>query len=456
MSDQARVLIVDDDEKMRMMLQKVLQREGYDTALADSGEDALGRLKTTDFDVVLTDIRMPGMGGMALLKDIREASPETTVIMMTAFGSVDSAVEAMKQGAYDYINKPFKIDEALIVIARAVEEKRLRNELVVMREAIEARFGFGNIIGKSKPMQDMFGLIRRVAHTPATVLIRGASGTGKELVAQAIHFHSPRKGRAFVPINCGAIPEELIESELFGHVRGAFTGASADKPGLFAEADGGTLFLDEISELGLGMQTRLLRVLQEREVRRVGDTKSMPVDVRLIAASNRNLEECVETGTFREDLYYRLNVIPIALPELCRRTEDIPLLVEHFLKKYTSEAGGLKRISRAAMAVLMQYPWPGNVRELENIVERTAILCPNEEIGIDDLPREIHSLEGLSLSRAMQAGATLEDLEKEYILRVLEQTRGNQTRASEILGIDRRTLYRKLQRYEDGGEKDEC
>lgn len=448
MADIARVLIVDDDEKMRTILQKVLEREGYDVTLAHNGQNAILHLQKTGFDLVLSDIRMPGMDGLELLQRVRDIATDTTVIMMTAFGSVDSAVEAMKQGAYDYINKPFKMDEVLICLSRAVEEKRLRHELISMREALEARYGFDNIVGKSKPMQDMFDLIRRVAHTSATVLIHGASGTGKELVAQAIHYNSPRKGNAFVPINCGAIPEDLLESELFGHVKGAFTGASGDKIGLFTEADGGTLFLDEISELSLAMQTKLLRVLQEKEVRRVGDIQSVSVDARVIVASNKNLDALVKTGLFREDLFYRLNVIPIVLPELRRRTEDIPLLVEHFLKKYADEVGSLKRISREALAALMQYPWPGNVRELENAVERTAILCAQEEIGLEDLPRELYSSEGLSLSRAMQDGATLEELEKEYILRVLENEQGNQTKASEILGIDRRTLYRKLQRYE--------
>jgi len=455
MVDIARVLIVDDDEKMRTILQKVLQRQGYDVTLAHNGQNAIHLLQKTGFDLVLSDIRMPGMDGLELLRQVREISTDTTVIMMTAFGSVDSAVEAMKQGAYDYINKPFKMDEVLICLSRAVEEKRLRYELISMREALEARYGFENIVGKSKPMQDMFDLIRRVAHTSATILIHGASGTGKELVAQAIHYNSPRKGNSFVPINCGAIPEDLLESELFGHVKGAFTGASGDKLGLFSEADEGTLFLDEISELSLAMQAKLLRVLQEKEVRRVGDTRSVSIDVRVIVASNKNLDVLVKTGLFREDLFYRLNVIPIVLPELRRRTEDIPLLVDHFLKKYADEAGSLKRISRDALAALMQYPWPGNVRELENAIERTAILCAQEEIGLEDLPRELYSSEGLSLSRAMQEGATLEELEKEYILRVLENEQGNQTKASEILGIDRRTLYRKLQRYEGDSDLDE-
>lgn len=450
MAEDVRLLIVDDDEKMRTLLQKVLVREQYETAVAESGDAALRQLEDTAFDVVLTDIKMPGMDGMALLKRVREISPETTVIMMTAFGSVDSAVEAMKRGAYDYINKPFKMDEVLIVISRAVEEKRLRRELVSMREALEARYAFGNIVGKSKPMQKVFDLIRRVAHTQATVLVQGASGTGKELVARAIHYNSPRKERPFVPVNCSAIPEELLESELFGHVKGAFTGAVSDKRGLFVEADGGTLFLDEISEMGPGMQTKLLRVLQEKEVRRVGDTRSTSIDVRVIAATNRRLEEEVKAGRFREDLYYRLNVIPLLLPHLRERTEDIPLLLDHFLQKYADEAGGVKRVSREAMAALMQYPWPGNVRELENAVERAAILCEGEEIGVEDLPAELRSPESVSLSRAAQEGATLEALEQEYVKMVLEQVEGNQTRAAEILGIDRRTLYRKLQRYEVG------
>jgi DNA-binding NtrC family response regulator len=448
MSDEVQVLIVDDDEKMQNLLQKVLVRSGYSVSLAGNGEEAMERFEGCQFDIVLSDIRMPAMDGMALLKEIREKCPDTTVIMMTAFGTVDSAVEAMKEGAYDYISKPFKMDEVLIVLSRVVEEKRLRRELVSMREELAGRYSFDNIIGKSKPMQEVFDLIRRVAPTSATVLIRGKSGTGKELVARSLHFNSPRKDGAFVPVNCSAIPEDLLESELFGHVKGAFTGATADKQGLFLEADGGTIFLDEIAEMGTELQSKLLRVLQEKEVRPVGGTQHLSVDVRVLAATNQDLEAQVKKGAFREDLYYRLNVIPMTLPDLCARPEDIPLLVDHFLQKYADEAGGTKKVSKEALAAFLRHPWPGNVRELENMVERIAILCTGEEIQMDDIPPELRTAEGGLLARAAQEEISLDELEKEYIHMVLERTGGNQTQTSEILGIDRRTLYRKLQGYQ--------
>ncbi len=448
MSDEVQVLIVDDDAKMQNLLQKVLVRSGYSVSLAGNGEEAVERFEGCQFDIVLSDIRMPAMDGMALLKQIREKCPDTTVIMMTAFGTVDSAVEAMKEGAYDYISKPFKMDEVLIVLSRVVEEKRLRRELVSMREELAGRYSFDNIIGKSKPMQEVFDLIRRVAPTSATVLIRGKSGTGKELVARSLHFNSPRKDKSFVPVNCSAIPEDLLESELFGHVKGAFTGATTDKQGLFVEADGGTIFLDEISEMGPELQSKLLRVLQEREIRPVGGNQQMTVDVRVIAATNQNLEAQVKKGSFREDVYYRLNVIPILLPELCERPEDIPLLVSHFLKKYADEVGGIKKISKEALAVFLRHSWPGNVRELENMVERVSILCTGEEIRVDDIPPELRTAEGGLLARAAQEEVSLDELEKEYIQMVLERTGENQTQTAEILGIDRRTLYRKLQGYQ--------
>ena len=447
MSEVAQILIVDDDARMRGLLQKVLVREGYEVALAGSGAEALQEIGRQSFDIVLSDIRMPEMDGMALLGQVRDAAPETTVIMMTAFGSVESAVEAMKQGAYDYISKPFKMDEVLIVLSRVVEERGLRRELVSMRAALAERYSFGNIIGKSKPMQEVFDLIQRVAHSTATVLIRGRSGTGKELVARALHYNSPRQERPFVPVNCSAIPADLLESELFGHVKGSFTGAVADSPGLFVAADGGTLLLDEVSEMATEMQSKLLRVLQEREVRPVGGSGQVGVDVRVVAATNKNLQAQVENGGFREDLYYRLNVIPIRLPELRERLEDVPLLVTHFLEKYAGDVGGVTRISKEALAALMHYSWPGNVRELENVVERAAVLGRGEEIQVEDLPAELWAAEGGVLTRAIQQEISLEDLEKDYILLILERTEGNQTRAAEILGIDRRTLYRKLQGY---------
>ncbi|MEW6749500.1 MAG: sigma-54 dependent transcriptional regulator [Candidatus Latescibacterota bacterium] len=453
MAEQAHVLVVDDDVKMQRMLEKFLVREGYRVSLAGSGQEALEKLGAGDLDVVLSDIRMPAMDGMQLLRQIRERCPQATVIMMTAFGSVGSAVEAMKQGAYDYISKPFKMDEVLIVLSRVAEEKRLRRQLVSMREELTERYSFDRLIGKSRPMQEVYDLIRRVAQTTATVLVTGRSGTGKELVARAIHFNSRRSDSPFVPVNCSAIPEELLESELFGHVRGAFTGAVGDRPGLFLEADGGTLFLDEVTEMGTELQAKLLRVLQEREVRAVGSARQVMVDVRIIAATNQEPEGLVRAGSLREDLYYRLNVIPIRLPSLRERLEDIPLLVEHFLEKHAAEVGSRKQISPEAIAALMRHTWPGNVRELENVVERGAVLSRGEVIGAEDLPEVLRSAEGGLLARAGREEMTLDELEREYILLVLDKTEGNQTRAAQILGIDRRTLYRKLQGYraEAGG-----
>jgi DNA-binding NtrC family response regulator len=447
MVEKARVLVVDDDRQMQSLLQKVLVANGYAASLAANGEESLQRLRDDEVDIVLSDIRMPAMDGMDLLRQIRERYPETTVIMMTAFGAVDSAVEAMKAGAYDYISKPFKMDEVLIVLARVTEEKRLRRELVSMRQALAERYGFGQIVGKSKPMQAVYDLIQRVAATTATILITGESGTGKELVARAIHYNGSRRDGPFVPVNCSAIPAALLESELFGHVKGAFTGATADRQGLFVQAHRGTIFLDEISQMEIELQTRLLRVLQEREVRPVGGDRHVAVDVRVIAATNQPLEALVKEGSFREDLYYRVNVIPVPLPALRDRLEDLPLLTEHFLGKHADATGPRKRLCQEALAVLMRHSWPGNVRELENLVERLVVLSRGEEIRVDDLPAELCSVEDGLLARAASREASLVELENEYIQMVLERTGGNQTRAALILGIDRRTLRRKLQEY---------
>ena len=402
-------------------------------------------------DLVISDIRMPEIDGLTLLQEVKRVAPETSVLLMTAFGSIDTAVQAIKGGAYDYLTKPFKNDELIVVVRRAMEERHLRAEVRALREEVRTKYNFSNILGKSKPMLDLFALIRKVAGSRSTALVQGKSGTGKELVAKALHYNSPRRGRPLVMVNCSAIPKNLLESELFGHVKGAFTGAIANKRGLFEEADGGSLFLDEIGELSPELQVKLLRVLQEREIRRVGDTRTVSVDVRLIAATNRDLAQAVRDGSFREDLYYRLNVIPIALPDLKDRTEDIPVLATHFLMKYVKEADPLiEGISKEAMRLLLEYDWPGNVRELENVIERAVILGHGPQILPEDLPAHLRTHQ-TPLPHPSQVASphrpTLEELERDYIATVLRETRWHQMRAAHILGIDRRTLYRKIRTY---------
>jgi DNA-binding NtrC family response regulator len=371
---------------------------------------------------------------------------------MTAFGSVESAIEAMKQGAYDYLTKPVKTDELILITEKALREAALRREVGRLRREVHREYSFHQILGKSKPMREVFDLIRRVADSPTNVLITGESGTGKELVAKAIHYNSDRRDAPFVPVNCAAIPEALLESELFGHMKGSFTDAKNDKRGLFEEAQKGTLFLDEISELPLMLQAKLLRAIQEREIRRVGATRSVPVDVRIIAATNLLLAEEVKTKRFREDLYYRLNVIEIRLPSLRERREDIPLLVETFLRR-SAEASHkeLRGMSESALALLMDYGWPGNVRELENVIERAVTLARGEKIVPEDLPAAIQGARGdrKVIDEAAERILPLQEVEKEYILRILEKTGGNKYQAAQTLGIDRKTLYRKLAEIEE-------
>jgi len=448
METRGDILVVDDDSHMRDLVVKVLTREGYTARALPRAQEVLKALEEVPSDLVLSDIRMPGMDGLALLREVKRVSPETSVILMTAFGSIDSAVQAMKAGAYDYLTKPFKLDELTVVVGRALEERRLRAEVQALREEVRTRYQFANIIGKSKPMQDLFALISKVATSRTTVLVQGKSGTGKELVAKAIHYNSPRRHRSLVTVNCSAIPKDLLESELFGHVRGAFTGAIAHKRGLFEEADGGSLFLDEIGELNPELQVKLLRVLQEREVKRVGDTQVHPVDVRLIAATNRDLAQAVKEGAFREDLYYRLNVIPIVIPELKERSEDIPLLATHFLLMYTKEANApIEGISKEAMRLLLEYDWPGNVRELENAIERGVILGRGPQLLPEDLPEPLRARQVERQREPNPGQPTLEELEREYITTVLQETGWHRLKAAQILGIDRRTLYRKIRTY---------
>jgi DNA-binding NtrC family response regulator len=442
-----KILIVDDEADMRSLLSDVLEEEGYRVRTAESGEKALQTLAEEQYDLVLTDLRMKGMQGTALLSEVKHRYPDIGVILMTAFGTVETAIEAMKGGATDYLIKPVKTEDVLRIAGRALREVRLRREVTHLRREVYKEYSFHQILGKSRPMQEVFELIRRVADSPSNLLITGESGTGKELVAKAIHYNSDRRDGPFMPVNCAAIPEQLLESELFGHMRGAFTDAKVDRRGLFEEAQKGTLFLDEISELPLMLQAKLLRAIQEREIRRVGSSKSISVDVRIIAATNLNLTDEVKAKHFREDLYYRLNVIEIRLPPLRDRRDDIPLLVESFLDKCAKASRKpLQGISESALALLIDYPWPGNVRELENVIERAVTLARGEKIMPDDLPPTVQGSRGdrKVLDDAAERTLPLQEVEWEYIKTILEKTGGNKYQAAQALGIDRKTLYRKL------------
>ncbi len=453
MSDVSQnVLVVDDDHDMRALLRDVLEEHGYKVTLAPNGQEALKNLREGEYPVVLTDLRMKGIQGIELLAEIKRSFPDTNVILMTAFGSVETALEAMKQGASDYLMKPVKNDDLLRVTERSFREALLRSEINRLRREVNKEYSFNQILGKSKPMREIFDLIRRVADSPTNILITGESGTGKELVAKALHYNSERKDAAFVAVNCAAIPEQLLESELFGHMRGAFTDAKVDKRGLFEEAAKGTLFLDEISELPLMLQAKLLRAIQEKEIRRLGANRPIAVDTRLIAATNLNLSEEVKAKRFREDLYYRLNVIEMRLPPLRERREDIPLLVDAFLKKFGQARGkDVKGVSETTLALLIDYAWPGNVRELENVIERAVTLSRGDKILPDDLPATIQGSRGdrRVLDEAAEKMHPLHEIEKEYIKKILEKMGGNKYQAAQVLGIDRKTLYRKL------GEMDE-
>jgi two-component system, NtrC family, response regulator PilR len=450
---EGRILVVDDELSMREVLDITLRQEGYEVTLVDGGEAALRALDVATFDLVLTDLRMPNVDGLAVLRAVKEHAAGTAVVMLTAFASTDTAVEAMKLGAYDYVTKPFKLDELRLTIASALERKRLREENQSLRRQLQRERGLPNFVGRSRRMLEVFETIRKIADSPSNVMITGETGTGKELVAQAIHHESPRRDRPFVSVNCGAIPEGLMESELFGHVKGSFTGAVSDTRGLFAAADGGTLFLDEITEIPAAVQVKLLRAIQERSIRRVGDTRDVRVDVRLIAASNRDLGPAVAEGILREDLFYRLNVIPVHLPPLRERGDDIPLLVNHFIQKLARETGkDVRGISPEALAILERHRWPGNIRELENAIERAIVLGAGSTLHIDALPTELlrpsiaHDVtleippEGLDLE------ATLESIEQRLLRAALERSGGVQTRAAELLKMSFRQFRYKLQK----------
>lgn len=447
-----KVLVVDDEENIRHMLTLVLKKAGYAVRTVDNAQAGLDALMSEPWDMVLSDIRMPGMTGHDLLDTLRERGMEATVIMMSAYGDRDTALEAIKRGAYDYISKPFKKDEVLLTLRKAEERERLRRENVRLREETRRSFSFDNIIARSAPMQAVFRTVRKIAGYKSTVLITGESGTGKELIARALHVNSDRVNRPWVPVNCGAIPETLLESELFGHVKGAFTDAVRDKKGLFQQADGGTLFLDEVAELPLNLQVKLLRVLQEGEIRPVGNTRSLKVNVRVVAATHQDLEDMVQNGRFRQDLYYRLNVLPLALPPLRDRPEDIPLLAQHFVQGQNQKLGtNIQGFSPDTMKLLLDYPWPGNVRELENTVERALVLSDGPLIQADSLPSRVNqsqdNLKHLLRGDNLSIKQTSRELERILITRALEKTRGNRTRASELLEISHRALLYKIKDY---------
>ncbi len=447
MPSPVRILVVDDDEVTCNLLEEVLAKEGYEVQKALNGREAIDKGEHSVFDVVLTDIKMLDVDGMEVLRAYRQKTPETIMIMMTAFGSIETAIRAIKEGAYDYVSKPFRLQEIKLTIHRALEQRRLVEENLNYRQELLTKYKLENIVGRSPQMLQVYKTIARVAESRSTVLIAGESGTGKELIARAIHFNSPRFSMPFVAVDCTSLAETLLESELFGHVRGAFTGAVASKKGLFEEADRGTCFLDEIGDISPAIQAKLLRVLQEHEIKRVGGTETTKIDVRIVAATNKNLEELVAEKKFREDLFYRLNVVTIHLPPLRDRTEDIPLLAEHFLRKYAAEnRKPVGRISSEAMDLLNRYGWPGNVRELENVVERATTLCSSSIILPEDLPRRIQMEPSQLTVSTLPSRIPLSELEKMYIQKVLEETGGNKKKAADILGIDRRTLYRMATR----------
>jgi two-component system response regulator AtoC len=444
---QSRVMVVDDDAETLALLREVVAKEGYQVEIAEDAETALRRLGEWQPDLVITDIHMPGMDGLALLAAVREKAPDILVILLTAYGSLKTAVDAIKAGAFDYLSKPFVVDDIRLVVRRALEHKKLLRENRSLRDQLRERYRFDHLVGSSPGMVEVYKLVARVAESDSTVLIQGESGTGKELIARAIHANSARSGGPFVAIDTGSLAETLLESELFGHERGAFTGAVATKKGLLEQAHLGTCFLDEIADLSPVMQSKLLRSLQEREIRRVGSETARAIDVRIIAASKKELKPLVEAGTFREDLYYRLEVVTIVLPPLRDRVEDIPLLSQYFVDKYgRTKERPVTGLSPETMPLLTRYAWPGNVRELEHVIERAIALTPHPIVTPEDLPEAIRAATLHDNARARGWG-TLENVEKDYIQRVLEAHHHDHGQAAAILGIHRKTLLRKLRQY---------
>jgi DNA-binding NtrC family response regulator len=447
--DKARIMVVDDEESMCKFMEIMLKKEGYQVSTNQHAPSALEMVKTQDYDLVIADLMMPEMSGLELLSRAKAAKPETDFIMMTAFASVDSAIEALKNGASDYITKPFKVDEIKIAVKKSLQQKQITRENILLKSQLRTKFDFDAFIGNSSEVVKLKKLAEKIAASDSTVLIEGESGTGKELIARAIHYGSPRSEKPFITINCAALPETLLESELFGHVKGSFTGAIKDKEGLFAAADSGTFFLDEVGTTSLAIQAKLLRVLEEKEITPVGGTVPLKVDVRLLAATNADLEQEVKLGNFRADLYYRLHVIPIRIPPLRDRRDDIRLLSSYFVRRYCQKMQtGEKTISDEAMNHLLSYKWPGNVRELENALEHAILLSKGNQITAADLPERITQPEKIELlTEEKSASPTLEAIEKSYIFWILNQTGWQKSKAASILGIDASTLYRKIEKY---------
>ena len=464
----AKILVVDDDTVARDLLAEALKKEGYSVEAYASGEEAIARGREGRVDLVLTDIRMGAVDGLTVLREFKRMSQDTAIVVLTAFGSLEGAIEAIKQGAYDYLAKPFKKEEIKLVVQRSLDHCRLLRENTKFREELKSKDEWSPLVGSSPAMLEVYKLVARVSESRSTVLLQGESGTGKELIARAIHGNSPRREKPFVPVNCGALPDTLLESEMFGYEKGAFTGAVGTKTGLFESANGGTLFLDEVGELGQALQVKLLRVMQDHEVRRVGGTTSLKVDVRIIAATNRDLEQFVKEGKFRDDLFYRLNVVRITLPSLKERQEDIPMLAHHFLQKCAAGATtAVRGFHPDTLDCLKRYRWPGNVRELENAIERAVSLSHGPLLTPDDLPAAIRQASNPPDQKpdlpetAESVYLTLEEVEKRHLMRVLKETKGNKVKAAKILGIDRRTLYRMAERFgldlgpdAEGSEKD--
>lgn len=446
------ILVIDDEDNMRHFLKSMLEKQGYQIQLASDGQEGLNLLEKQNFDIILCDIRMPKMDGINFLKKIQGKSLSAIIITMSAYGTIDLAIETMQLGAYDYISKPFKPTEILLTLKKAEEREQLRKENLSLREEVKRQYSFNNLVGKSPQMLQIFDTIKKIALHKSSVLITGESGTGKELVAKAIHYNSVRSDKTFLAVNCGAIPENLLESELFGHKRGAFTGAAQNRKGLFEEADEGTILLDEIGELPTALQVKLLRVLQESEIRRIGEEKSFAVDVRIIAATAKNLASEVQKGTFREDLFYRLNVLPIHIPPLRERKEDLPILIEHFLQKHNQNHGlQIEGITPQALRFLVNYHWPGNIRELENIIERIMVLTDKQSIGAEDIPENIKTDPQERRDDFEENEYSIKKMERimeaKFIRKALGKTHGNKSRAAKLLEISYPALLSKIEEY---------